>query len=487
MKMNRLIVQMRRRRGSVIATALFLTALAAIGTLLMSRTLLDQQRLNDRRRDLWRSFLIAEAGVAQVQHWGLYPDDYTPNTNLFEVTDPTSNVPGERFGNLAAALNGGGVTIDQEMLEQAGITAMTTGDGTEMGRIVEIQLLPPEVSDPVACFFKVQSTGESDSGLQRVVLAYMGINPVTSTSLAVPAALISLNTGNTFGNGKIHWGEAWSKNDFDMDVSPNNMSYLTDDPWAIYRTEEQVNFSNNWKVGNNSNTDHLHDPSADLPGLFPNGEGDFKDNFVQNVPPGTLDWPDFLSEYQTFKDLAMSNGRYYSTDSSGNIYRDGDESSTPVDFLTEFGIADRSSAPFDLVFIDTVDGNPPALDGSNLAQINVSGNGLGLKGIFYINANFDANGVGSPPSVEGVDPDGNSATLQKIFHHGLLYSSGWMSMGGNAGIYGSVVAERGFDGGGTPDIYYDSDLADGIDLTNGNAGSPFNVVLRTNFGVNPGA
>lgn len=476
--------KIRNERGSVIAAALFLTAIAAIGTLLMSQALIDHQRLNDRRRDLWRSFLIAESGIAQVQHWGLHPGDYTPNTNLFAVTDASSNVPSIRYGNIESAINGGGLTIDASTLASAGVTSLTTGDGTEMGNVQEIRLLPPAVSDPVSSFFKIQSTGQSDSGLQRVVLAYVNLNP--AATIVVPAALISLNTGNTFGNGKIHWGEAWSKNDFDMDVSPNNMSYLTDDPLAVYRTEQQVNFSNNWKVGNNPNRDDLYDASADYPGLFPGNDGDFKDNFVQNVPPGTLDWPDFLSEYQTFKDLALSSGRYYSTDSSGNIYRDGIESpANEVDFLTEFGYADRATAPFDLVFIDTVDGNPPAANGSNLAQIGVSGNGLGVKGIFYINAHFDANGVGSPGSVTGIDPDGNNQTLEKIFLHGLLYSSGWMSMGGNAGIYGSVVAERGFDGGGTPDIYYDSAFATGIPLGNGNAGSPFSVVLRTNYGVDP--
>ena len=45
---------------------------------------------------------------------------------------------------------------------------------------------------------------------------------------------------------------------------------------------------------------------------------------------------------------------------------------------------------------------------------------------------------------------------------GALYAAGWIEFGGNTGVYGSVVAERGFEGIGTPDIYYDATLAGGI-------------------------
>jgi hypothetical protein len=309
----------------------------------------------------------------------------------------------------------------------------------------------------------------------------MTINP--TINLAIPAALLSFNTALAFGNARIHWGEAWSKNTFDM-LNNSQMDYINSgdsdyDPWAVYRSEGTIDFPANWQWGVGQD---LFDPSATQPGLPP-ASGGYADAFHQNVPAGVLDWPDFAGEYQTFKDMALANGRYYSTDASGNIYVDGiEDAAHEVDFYDEFAVADPDSSAFDLVFIDTIDGNPPAADGSNLTTITVGGNGDGLKGIFYINANFDANGVGAPPAVTGVDPNGIAESLSKIFLNGVLYAAGTVEMGGNAGVYGTVVAERGFAGGGTPDIYYNSELANGIEISNGNAGSIFNVALITNYG-----
>ena len=79
------------------------------------------------------------------------------------------------------------------------------------------------------------------------------------------------------------------------------------------------------------------------------------------------------------------------------------------------------------------------------------------------------------------DPDGNPLVISKIFLDGLLYAAGTIALDGNAGVYGSVFADRGIVGAGTPDVYYNVDLADGLDLNNGNLGSVFRVVLVTNF------
>jgi len=181
--------------------------------------------------------------------------------------------------------------------------------------------------------------------------------------------------------------------------------------------------------------------------------------------------------------MAITHGCYYSTDASGTIYKDGvEDEAHEVDFMTEFGIGNQNDAPYNLAFIDTIDGNPPESDGSNLATIAVSGNSIGIKGVFYIGANFDASGVGSPPTLTVEDPTGNLVPLSKIFMNGVLYSAGTLELSGNAGVYGSVVSELGFTGTGTPDVYYNEDLADGLELGNGNVGSVFRIDLENNYG-----
>jgi hypothetical protein len=158
------------------------------------------------------------------------------------------------------------------------------------------------------------------------------------------------------------------------------------------------------------------------PGEAP-ASGNYDHVFEQHLPAGTLSWPEL--DYQTFKDMALAHGRYYGTDAAGIIYRDGiKDSAHRVDFLTEFGVPNRDTAPYDLVFIDTIDAQPPAADGSNLATVSVSGNGLGLKGVFWMGANFSGGGVGSPPFIlDAEDPNGDpppGGRLSKIFLEGVL-------------------------------------------------------------------
>ena len=68
-----------------------------------------------------------------------------------------------------------------------------------------------------------------------------------------------------------------------------------------------------------------------------------------------------------------------------------------------------------------------------------------------------------------------------IWLDGVIYTGGTMALDSAAGVYGSVVAELGFSGGGTPDVFYNAQLAEGLILGNGNVGSPFRITLRTNF------
>lgn len=482
MWIKRLRTAPRRRGVAILAFTVVLTVIASITAMLLSGTLMDQSRINDRRRALWRAFLHAEAGIAQVQHWAMHPDDYTEDPTFW--VKQTGSTPAEKYPGIQAALDNGGLTITDEMLDNMGITGFETETGWSLGRISQIEIQPLDGTEPASAagaFFKIVSLGEAARGIQRQVLGYAALTNVVNIQL--PAPLISLTTAGSGGNPKVHWGEAWVKNVFDIGVSPNNLSHALTDPFVVYRSEAGFDFASSWKWGTTSNNKHLYSgylaqstvPDGRQPGLFPDGNGEWKDKFYSDVPTGVLDWPDLASEYQTFKDMAIANDRYYTTEAGGILKKDGQV----VDFYTEFTVVDRANAPLDLAFIDTTDGNPP--DGTNLTTITVSGNSGGLKGFLYVNANIDASGVGSPPTRTAVNPiDDSYDDLEKIFLDGVLYTAGWIEMSGNAGVYGSVVTEGGWVGQGTPDIYYNTDLADGLDLGGGNLGSPFIIQLHNN-------
>ena len=379
-------------------------------------------------------------------------------------------------------LTGGGMTVNASTLNALGEGQFTSDHGDSISRIDTIQILPPQAGDPIACLFKVISTGRSSNGIQRKVTAYMNASQLYTITL--PAALLSYNVAAAFGNARIHWGQAWSKNDFNM-LNNSQMDYMVSgssgfDQWARYRTEGGINFPTNWHWGTGQD---LYDASRPQPGLAP-ASGQYAGAFEQHLPAGTLQWPTF--DYQTFKDMALAHGRYYGTDAAGNVYRNGiKDAAHRIDFLTEFGVPNRDTAPYDLMFIDTINGAAPRSDGSNMATINVSGNGLGLKGVFWIGANFGGSGIGSPPFIlDAEDPNGTpppSGKLSQIFLEGVLYAAGTVEMSGNCGVYGSVVAQRGFSGGGTPDIWYNHQLASGLQIGNGNVGSNFKMALEKNY------
>ena len=571
----------------ILAVSLFLVSLAALASLWMVRTLLDHQKINTRKRELTRAYNVAEAGVSLVQHWGndepkelFYPsNDYTPNQTLFDYVPPPTPVPGvtpsgagmqyvdgsvaAQFPTLFAALAGGPITINESTLDGVVCSGSdysqwanksvamfksidSAGTQIDIGKITEIVVgLPTQYpfdaqKDPAfpvsytgpAVDIVIKSTGRSPLGVERTVIAFCEINPFIK--ILLPAALISMGTAATFGNAKIHWGESWSKDNFDMlnesqvgYLDPSNANY---DQWAKYRTEAKIKFfGGGWSWDNTSpyNGDVHYDTNNDKyddfdknaasgtaanpanqdwdgfladgvtpnpanplggfrPGLFPDGSGTYKNAFWDQVPPGKLYWPDFKNAYEQFKKFAIDNGRYYTTNASNEILN---SSGQVINFGAEFGDPQRDELPYDFVFIDTKDQMAPKPDGSNLATIQVQGSlaSQGIKGIFYICANFDAGGTGNPPSLGTAEkPDGTAVTsLSKIFLDGVLYAAGTLAMGGNNGVFGSVVAEKGFVGGGTPDIYYNWKLANGLDLSKGNTGSRFKRVLQLSYSYNP--
>ncbi len=203
----------------------------------------------------------------------------------------------------------------------------------------------------------------------------------------------------------------------------------------------------------------------------------------QFIPAGTLQFPDLLAAYNDFKVAAKQHGRYYGTDAAGNIYLDGiKDAAHLVDFNTEFGNSDRVNDPYDLLFIDTIDGTPPKADGSNLATISNSGTGVGMKGVFWIGANMLQKGAGNPANLVAESPAAGhpTQTLAKVYLDGVLYCAGTIDVTGNPVVFGSVVAENGFTGSGTFDVWYNWRLKDGLQLPQGNVGSNFRIVLQDN-------
>lgn len=541
---NRLRRLLRSRRGAVLAISIFLVSLVAVGSLLMAQATNDHQRINWRRRELARALYLAEAGVSLIQDYSNEAANYTPDPNLFTYVPPSDEEIGgtgivyasgnleDRFPTLHAFLtaNSGVWTMDESTLDSlpGTVNSFVSDNNEYIGKVREIQLFLPGATGAPATpediayspELIVRSVGRSTRNLERTVVAFLDINPIIEIRL--PAGLINSDANAAlFGNGRVHWGEAWSRDSFQM-LNKSQMDYVREgaanyDRWAKWITEGTLHWPNNWSWGVNRD---LYNPSGTngaaanhaLGKYSPNrgaiggdqnagdgydagtqfrASGAYEKAFFQ-IDPGTLPWPNLYDTdtYYALKEFAIENGRYYTTNSSGQIFKDGVNQG---DFLASFAVpsgVDRDGEPYDFVFIDTTDQQPPRADGSNLSTITASGSSNGLKGFYWIGANFSVTGVGDPPDLSDgqsppLDPfDPNSVqtqTLEKIFLDGVLMSPGRVDMAGNAGVYGSVVAGGGFGGGGTPDIWYNWRLAQGLELFKGNVGSRLKVMSMTNY------
>jgi hypothetical protein len=225
---------------------------------LLVRTMVDHQKINTRRRDIARSFFAAEAGIAQVLHWGNFPGDYDGGgaTGYFyrDYSDPTWPFP-----NLTVQTPGApSVTVDSSKLR-----TLTSSGGYEAAHVSSIVLESPAASDPVPCFFKARCTGSTQNGLERTILVYLEKSPVIINKLALGGALISITTAAQGGNAKVHWGEVWTRGDVNMPAkSQSNHIDKTSgsyDPFVSYRTEGTLVFDSTWKVGAGKD---VYDPGA---------------------------------------------------------------------------------------------------------------------------------------------------------------------------------------------------------------------------------
>ena len=91
---------------------------------------------------------------------------------------------------------------------------------------------------------------------------------------------------------------------------------------------------------------------------------------------------------------------------------------------------------------------------------------------------MDITGTGDSPSLTVPDPTEESGTytIQKCMHQGLMVVNGKMINAGNMNVFGSIYVDGywedqnadgaleniGYDGTGTPTVYYDVDLSDGF-------------------------
>lgn len=376
------------------------------------------------------------------------------------------------------------------------LPTIADSSGNSVATITTLRIIPPQTGDPkntiaqVYCEAKVRAFDRpKDRDHYTVAQVHVWLYDNRLVNIKVPAAIMSRSTVVTNGQFNVHWGEVWSTSNLDFpNTSMNGVPTQSEDQWYEARSEQNITINGEYAdgtvKGGTSSTpvaasagnyyvpylESLLDPSNWR-------KFDGRENLHQHATD--LKWPDY--DYKDVKSLARQMGiPIFGTTSEGHLYletSDGREENTFEGWfngqtvsLTSSGGVDTEAITPDTVdpeelppmyFIDTVDGEAPAADGSNLATIDIQGNKPFMYGLFFGAANFNFGGAGdSPTLVQAEKPDLTEGQVPNCRIQGLLYSYGWVNKNGQGSIYGAVYANRGYGAGGCPDIYYDWRLQD---------------------------
>jgi len=185
----------------------------------------------------------------------------------------------------------------------------------------------------------------------------------------------------------------------------------------------------------------------------------------QPVPGVRLDrW-----DYELLKRTALRHGAYYRLDRIGRLHRlgapDEDSGLLPSDVL-----AAAVGQSHGLVFIDTVDGEPPRAD--NLGTLVVEADYVEALLVVQGHVVLRPNGSGRSvsvlsPSPEGLDSLGSRipVTLSEIHLNGLLYAAGTVTLERSVRVYGAVMTAATIvasSAGLLMEVWYSADLGKGL-------------------------
>ena len=175
-------------------------------------------------------------------------------------------------------------------------------------------------------------------------------------------------------------------------------------------------------------------------------------------------------DYDSLKKTALRWGTYYRLDRVGQLRpqgaSDSDQGVTPADALESQAVGDHRG----LVFIDTVDGQPPRVDNMGTLVLDTDY----VEGLLVVQGHMvlrpRAAGKSVPvlsPSPPGTQSLGTRVPVQLsgIHVNGLLYAAGAIRIERSARLYGAMMAGQSVTSIGTGtviEIWYNADLAQGL-------------------------
>jgi hypothetical protein len=175
--------------------------------------------------------------------------------------------------------------------------------------------------------------------------------------------------------------------------------------------------------------------------------------------------------YEALKALAMSLGTYYVMDREGHLHPGGTvqpgQGLLPDDVLASHAVGEHRG----LVFVDTLDQQPPRLDNMGTLTLNTEY----LEGLFVLNAHVlwhpkesmkTLPALSPPPEDKNVLGLRTPAQLTGINLRGVIYAAGNITYCGKPRIYGGLLVDGVIttcpNQDAVMEVWYDFDLKDGL-------------------------
>ncbi len=334
--------------------------------------------------------------------------------------------------------------------------------------------------------------------------------------ICFPNAITSGGGGLWHGNFKIHWGDVVIRGDVNLAAVPK---FILKDPGAaldgsrftgsgnsdrffdIYAGKNFDGSGGNYIQNNGTPVPNSTPDQLDRP-FLPGNEGDFLGttfgNYFRNISYEKI--TDMMREldYDTMKSLAQQRGVYWYTLPTGQIRNPatGQQADLETVLSTPGPGLPGTYHDGEFIFVDTFGTTtaPPSTTGVDidntalvdLPSFRLRGN-FYTEGIIYIAGSVDFAGGGggfdidvtTPPELDtrydhndpaavfteadlAIRPDPAqgqlNVTLTSININGGLYLDGRAEFSGSPSIFGAITAERGYQGNGTPEIWYNYSL-----------------------------
>jgi len=333
-----------------------------------------------------------------------------------------------------------------------------------LGRVLKLKVYGP-LQTGLLSTVEVTATTVDHRPVTRTVQLQLG-------ALSIPAVRAAVQVGQTLGamqpGGEspvmVHWGDQRVVGDLTVQRVEDLVLKSTAAPVTGQSYDQMLYAQDRWMEYWIGGTVSVISPP---PGQGTNPLLPEHVHQHQHPTPGVRldEW-----DYDSLKKIALRWGTYYRLDRMGQLHlqgaSDSDQGIMPADALESQVVGDHRG----LIFIDTVDGQPPRVDnmGTLLLDMDYVEGLLVVQG--HVVCRPRAGGKSVPalsPSQPGTESLGARVPVQLsgIHVNGLLYAAGAIRIERSTRLYGAMMAGQSVTSIGTGtaiEVWYNADMAQGL-------------------------